>query len=228
MAQEKSTLNIVARIFLALTVVKLVLCDEEPVTCGSYVMVKHKESGFYLHSHSINWGSGSQQQSVTGHEGNDDQENLWLVKEGHGDAACELGEPIECGRVIRLTHLPTQTNLHTHLFKSVLSNQQEVSCYGEGGEGDTGDNWELVCTSKGATTWKRGQPVRLKSVDTKRYLHSHEEHRFNQRNCRNCPIIGQQEVTCFQTKGTNNLWYADKGVYFPPPEGEEEEEEDEY
>lgn len=40
------------------------------VSCGSVIKLKHKESGHHLHSHQIAWGSGSGQQSVTGHGSN--------------------------------------------------------------------------------------------------------------------------------------------------------------
>jgi len=35
------------------------------LTCGSSIKLKHKETKYWLHSHSINWGTGSGQQSVT-------------------------------------------------------------------------------------------------------------------------------------------------------------------
>lgn len=47
-------------------------------------------------------------------------------------------EPIACGTTIRLEHLATGKNLHSHHFPSPLSNNQEVSAFGENGEGDTG------------------------------------------------------------------------------------------
>lgn len=36
-------------------------------------------------------------------------------------------EPIKCGDSIRLLHVSTRKNLHSHLFASPLSNNQEVS-----------------------------------------------------------------------------------------------------
>lgn len=42
-------------------------------------------------------------------------------------------KPIKCGDVIRLQHLSTSKNLHSHHFSSPLSNNQEISCYGEEG-----------------------------------------------------------------------------------------------
>jgi len=73
---------------------------------------------------------------------------LWWVRpanhpsEGEYPAnqTCQLAEPIPCGTTIRLTHLETMKNLHSHGVKSPLTSQQEVSAYGEGdGKGDGGD-----------------------------------------------------------------------------------------
>ncbi|CAN0548779.1 unnamed protein product, partial [Laminaria digitata] len=48
------------------------------------------------------------------------------VKEGDGALPCEAGEPMACGAVVRLEHVATGKNLHSHLFKSPLSRMQEV------------------------------------------------------------------------------------------------------
>lgn len=48
------------------------------------------------------------------------------VKEGDGALPCEAGQPIVCGNVVRLEHVPTGKNLHSHVFKSPLSRGQEV------------------------------------------------------------------------------------------------------
>ena len=68
-----SIMNIRTSLSLVLFVVLYALCscDESSiVSCGSVVKLKHKESGHHLHSHQIAWGSGSGQQSVTGHGSN--------------------------------------------------------------------------------------------------------------------------------------------------------------
>ena len=65
-----------------------------------------------------------------------------------------------CGQKLRLEHLTTNRltsllrllltsslfsrNLHSHHFSSPLTNQQEVSAFGEMGEGDTGDVWKVT------------------------------------------------------------------------------------
>jgi len=130
--------------------------------------------------------------SLAAHGSNDDQGSLWIIREGNGQTPCDLGEPVKCGSLIRLTHLQTDRNLHTHHFASPLSKQQEVSCFGDNGFGDTGDDWEVSCKGQ---HWVRGQEVRFKHKDTGMYLHSHTAHRFTQQNCPSCPIQGQYEVT---------------------------------
>ena len=69
--------------------------------------------------------------------------SLWLVKEGTNSLQCEVGKPIACGDIIRLEHADTKKNLHSHLFRAPLSGNQEVSAFGDEGNGDTGDNWQV-------------------------------------------------------------------------------------
>lgn len=71
------------------------------ITCGSAIKLVHQESSFMLHSHDINYGSGSKQQSVTAHGNADDSGNLWVIKESHDEEACIIGQPIACGSTVR-------------------------------------------------------------------------------------------------------------------------------
>lgn len=78
--------------------------------------------------------------------------------------SCCYRSPIKCNSVVRLQHVATKKNLHSHYFTSPLSGNQEVSCYGDDdGEGDSGDNWTVVCNND---YWRRDTPVKLKHVDT--------------------------------------------------------------
>ena len=52
---------------------------------------------------------------------------------------CLFRKPLKCGTKFRLLHLQTQLFLHSHNFKSPLSNNQEVSCFGNNGVGDEGN-----------------------------------------------------------------------------------------
>lgn len=53
----------------------------------------------------------------------DDGNSYWRVR-GRTAAVCERGQPVRCGQAIRLTHLGTGRNLHSHNFVSPLSGNQ--------------------------------------------------------------------------------------------------------
>lgn len=72
--------------------------------------------------------------------------------------------PIKCGSTLRLQHLATKRNLHSHHFQSPISHNQEVSAFGENGQGDEGDHWSVICATK---FWERQDKVRFKHSATK-------------------------------------------------------------
>eukprot|EP00794_Sanderia_malayensis_P011805 gene11805-13028_t len=165
--------------------------------------LKNPRQNIRLHSHDVKYGSGSGQQSVTGTEGIEDHNSYWTVRGKHKDK-CERGEIVKCGDHIRLQHLATKRNLHSHLFQSPMSRNQEVSAFGENGDGDTGDNWEVVCKGK---YWKRDEKIRFKHLDTGNYLHATSE-QFGR------PISGQREIVGYHyADDTANYWLASEGIY---------------
>ena len=217
-------------IFLVVECFFLASSSTEPVTCGSTIKLKNKATKFHLHSHGIAWGSGSQQQSVTGNGAANDQGSNWVLKEAHSSKSserevCEPGIPIECGSVIRLEHVQTGKNLHSHLFRSPLTKNQEVSGFGEAGEGDGGDNWKVMCVSSPEMKyWMRGSPIELVHVDTNKYLTTSSRARFDASNCgQQCPIAGQTEVCCAggsSAKTGNTVWFTEQGLYYTSKTGE--------
>ena len=73
--------------------------------------------------------------------------------------------PVKCGSTIRLQHLASKKNLHSHYFQSPISHNQEVSAFGDDkGIGDEGDNWSVICKTK---HWERKDTVRFKHSATK-------------------------------------------------------------
>lgn len=196
----------------------------EHVTCGSSIKLVHEPSRYRLHSHEIQYGSGSQQQSVTTHMARNDVNSYWLVKEGDGEAACEVGKPIECGATVRLEHMQTRRNLHSHMFKAPLSSQNlEVSAFGVAGEGDRLDTWVVECQENQQCSaegqceddglWKRGELVRFRHRSTNHLLSTSSTSRFDDSNCPHCPINGQQEVSASSFRNEDTLWFAGEGIY---------------
>jgi hypothetical protein len=192
--------------------------EYEYVTIGSSLKLTPISSPtFRLHSHDINWGSGSGQQSVTAFPGDGDTNSLWLVTAQFGTAV-RSGTPVKCGEPVRLKHVRTHNFLHSHLHQSPLSGQQEVSCY-NGGNTDTGDNWRVVCTGDNDSDhWKRGAQVMFQHVDTGKYLSTDVQAKFNQQNCRNCPIQGQLEVRASAGRSRMAMWKTTEGFFFPVTE----------
>lgn len=76
-------------------------------------------------------GTGSGQQSVTGVTAAEDSNSYWSVR-GTSDALCHRGTPVKCGQTIRLTHVNTGRNLHSHYFASPLSSNQVCDVRGGG------------------------------------------------------------------------------------------------
>lgn len=183
------------------------------VTCGSVVKLTHVESGgkYYLHSENKNLGGGSGQQIVTWVPEKSGTSTLWWIREAHEDDYCVTARPIPCGSKIRLTHLDTMRNLHSHAHQSPLSRQQEISAFGEDGNGDAMDDWIVECKT---TNWKRDSNVRLLHVGTQKYLGGSSQVQFNQQNCGGgCPIMNHLEAFGRQRADEFSDFKAELGVY---------------
>lgn len=179
--------------------------EQNLVTCGSLVKLLNTRHNVRLHSHDVKYGSGSGQQSVTGVESADDANSYWRVR-GKAGGPCQRGAAIRCGQAIRITHMTTGRNLHTHHFTSPLSNNQEVSAFGEGGEGDDLDVWAVQCDGD---HWARDAAVRFMHVGTHVYLSVTGEQYGH-------PIRGQREVHAMPSANQHNWWRAMEGVFIQP------------
>lgn len=207
----------------------------EFVTCGSVFRLENVETGRRLHSHDVKYGSGSAQQSVTGFAEPHDSNSLWVLHTfvgTEGGRGCVQGAYIRDGAAVKLTHLNTGRNLHSHAqHTSPLSGNQEVSAYGEAGVGDAGDKWILhleplddpalrrrADADGTAKYWRRGQRVRLQHADTGLYLAVAPKSVYGN------PIPGQVEVNCLRKQGAKNaraltVWRSAEGYFFPPRSG---------
>ena len=211
---------------------------DDAITCGSVVKLTHVESSsasrtneeFLLNSESKNLGSGSGQQIVTAVAGQPTSLNMmWWIRgpndpehrkehsSSEGGSACKDGtaQPIKCGEMIRLTHLDTQVNLHSHEVKSPLSRQQEVSGYGTGdGAGDNGDDWRVICSTGSAKYWRRESQVYFYHVDSGKYLGASSTVKFTHQNCgHNCPILNHLEAFSRAAQDKYGQWLVEGGVH---------------
>uniref|UniRef100_A0A8C6U1B7 Stromal cell-derived factor 2-like 1 n=1 Tax=Neogobius melanostomus TaxID=47308 RepID=A0A8C6U1B7_9GOBI len=179
--------------------------DSSLVTCGSLVKLLNTRHNVRLHSHDVKYGSGSGQQSVTGVDAADDANSYWQIR-GQPGRPCARGVPIKCGQQIRITHMKTGRNLHSHRFSSPLSNHQEVSAFGERGEGDDLDVWAVQCDG---VSWERDESVTFKHVGTDVFLSITGEQYGH-------PIRGQREVHGSSAQSAHSHWRTMEGVFIQP------------
>jgi len=201
------TMSVVTAVVIALLGAQhAVAASQDTVTCGSMLQLEHSASKFRLHSHEVKYGHqhGSHQQSVTLFQQSTDANNNFLIEGAYGED-CRPGTAVERGQKIRFKHIATNTYLHSHLFKSPLSGNQEVSAFDES---DSGDNW--IVEPMGGNEWKRDSKVRFKHADTHTYLHATGRHQYGH------PIAGQREVSAYGSANNFNAWIAREGVYLHP------------
>uniref|UniRef100_A0A7E4W1C8 MIR domain-containing protein n=1 Tax=Panagrellus redivivus TaxID=6233 RepID=A0A7E4W1C8_PANRE len=195
---------------ICLTSTVLANSDDDVITCGSIVKLNNLNTQVRLHSHEVKYGSGSGQQSVTGNSNSDDVNSHWQILGGNKEQ-CPRGTPVKCGDTIRLLHLATKCLLHSHDFPAPLTKaHQEISCFGKDGEGDTGDNWKVVC---GGDVWSEDEEIKLKHIDTNKFLATSGQ-QFGR------PISGQLEIVGVSSPGYSAVWKAAEGVYMLPTKNE--------
>lgn len=206
-------------ILLTITTVYHASAKEETdyITCGSAIKISHIENDgkeYVLSSNTHRMNAGSGQQLVTSSPHLHKTSALWLIQEGHGKEPCTAGDKIPYGTRMRLMHLNTESNLHSHDVRSPLSNQQEVTAYGSTGNGDTGDDW-IVQPSRGSSTyWEKDQFVHFQHADTGMFLGSTTQAQFTSRNCgHNCPVMDHLEVFGRKSKDIFTKWKSSVGVY---------------
>lgn len=184
------------------------------VTYGSTIKLVHVPTGHRLHSHDIPYGTGSGQQSVTGFHSSGDANSYWLVKHSHHSAIHPTGTSVKCGDTLRMQHLRTQKNLHSHDHRAPLNRDNEVSAYRVGDpvglvNGDQGDDWVVEC-ARGKSHWGRKDEVRFLHSETAKYLSSSDGLMFND------PIPQQLQVSASSRRNANTVWKTDEGFYMVP------------
>ncbi len=93
--------------------------------------LKNTAIGAFLHSHKVNYGSGSGQQSVTGFQDENDANSYWMVQavDPITKHTKPFGVPLKRNDHVVIRHMATGQYLHSHEHRSPLSGNQEVSAY---------------------------------------------------------------------------------------------------
>src|SRR5580700_1285771 len=142
---------------------------------GSEVVLRHEPTQFFLcapggqytHPHSSHQGQITCRNNI-------DSKCIWIIKAPHLYPDDYLfGQPVPNNAIIRLENRSTAKTLHSHgNTPSPLSNQGEVTCYGEAGLGDFNDNWRIEI-SELKTPLSTDFEFRLIHTLTNYALHSH-------------------------------------------------------
>lgn len=171
------------------------------VEYGGVFKLRHESTNRVLHSHAFSYGhaASSGQQQVTGFTSSDDND-WWRIKGPREQPEGYMaGRAIRHGAIVRLEHVSTQCNLHSHNgHPSPVTHQQEVTCYSDYGGGDANDNWRVEVDGGGA--WLPGRRVKLIHVSTQHVLHSHLGYSHPEW------TRGQQEVTAYEFRDDNDWW----------------------
>ncbi|XP_058980283.1 protein O-mannosyl-transferase 2 isoform X1 [Musca domestica] len=186
------------------------------VAFGSMVSIKnHKTGGGYLHSHLHLYpkGVGSQQQQVTSYT-HKDENNVWIIKP-HDKEFTKDVVFLKHGDLVRLEHLQTRRNLHSHDEPAPISKtQMQVTGYGENGIGDINDIWKIIIIG--------GKPNDVvNTVTTKFMLIHYLQGCALSSSGKQLPKWGfeQQEVTCnSNVRDSNANWNIEENKHnnLPP------------
>ena len=161
-------------------------------------------------------------QIVTAIKETDNNDSLFIIKEGLAESHCETGTPIKCNSIIRLEHVNTGKNLHSHKFASFITDSQEVCAFGDNGEGNFDDNFKLICYNSNDVYLRGKTQFFLQHVNTGAFLYINiKKSLFNEYNCRGCPIMNHREVSCTNSKDKQSLWQVVGGIIYASRNDEE-------
>ncbi|CAG5118791.1 unnamed protein product [Candidula unifasciata] len=182
------------------------------VAFGSVITLKQRRTGgAYLHSHAHLYPEEypPKQQQVTTYS-HKDENNKWKIKPADRELApSEDLLYLHSGDLVRLEHIATRRNLHSHKEPAPISRHHfQVSGYGQNGTGDANDIWMVEV--EGASRGDKVQTVRSKikfiHYHARCLLHSHD---------RKLPKWGweQLEVTCKPNlHDTTSAWSVEEVI----------------
>lgn len=183
---------------------------------GAEITLKNaRTGGGYLHSHIHLYpeGTGARQQQITTYS-HKDYNNKWLVKKWNEEPGdWEDDDPVELvknGDLIRLEHVPTGRNLHSHREQApVTKRHHQVTGYGENGVGDVNDVWRVEVING------EEEEVVKTVVHKVRFVHYLVGCSLMSHN-KQLPKWGfeQMEVTCNpNVHDPNNVWNIEDNVF---------------
>lgn len=135
------------------------------------VTLRNKATSKYLYSKQLRYShhNSSNQQLVATSE-QKDGDSVWVFKHSSNGDEPLTGHIFPTEEVVRLEHVATQKNLHSHDRYSPVTSQKEVTAFGGKGVGDSSDDWVVEILRKGST--KGTLEISLKHQASNHYLRS--------------------------------------------------------
>ncbi|KAK9877554.1 hypothetical protein WA026_018660 [Henosepilachna vigintioctopunctata] len=181
------------------------------VAYGATITFKnHKTGGGYLHSHYHLYpeGVGARQQQITTYTHKDDN-NKWIIKRYNSKITDEV-EIVRSGDLIRLEHLATKRNLHSHKEHAPITKKHyQVTGYGENGTGDINDVWKVSIING-----KDGDEI--KTVTSKLKFVHYLQSCVLTTSGKQLPkwAYEQQEVSCNPNlRDPNGIWNVEENIF---------------
>jgi hypothetical protein len=179
---------------------------------GDHIRLRHEQTGAYLRSwDKIYEQPNNSRQQIVVCTAKPEPNTLWLVKGPYGQPEnYKRGENVRSNDRIRLEHVQTGKNLHTHLDRlgPVTHGQHEVSCYKLKAGGDNKDDWTLIFGSGDKLV--TAKQFRLRNAGTNEFLHSHL-------GISNFFTEMYQEVTAATANDENDFWVCESGDHRSTP-----------
>jgi len=187
----------------------------EAVTFGSSVKLHSlfEKERYYLFSENMHWNmQGVQgQQVVTAARNRADHRLYWTVLPAK-DMAEKVAQPVDCGSDIILVHAHTSKNLFSRRERGIVSGQQFVSTQGSINSIDSGNLFKVECVGS-SPVWMRESPIKLRHVQTGKYLKTSSRFVYNNGNCPGCSINGDREISTGEASSAEDRWAAADGVF---------------
>ena len=149
---------------------------------------------------------------VTAAKERGDHRLYWTVLPAK-DTADHIFKPVSCGSQVILTHAQTSRNLFSRRERGIISGQQFVTTQGTMSSIDPGDLFKLECVGS-ESIWMRDSAVKLRHVQTGKFLKTSARYVYHNGNCPNCAINGDREVTTGEPSSSEDRWAVSDGVFF--------------
>ncbi|OLY81118.1 Dolichyl-phosphate-mannose-protein mannosyltransferase 1 [Smittium mucronatum] len=191
---------------------------------GSTIRIKHTNTnGGFLHSHSHDWEGekSSKQQQVTIYS-YPDGNNLFRIIPAYNVTLDSAVQPVRDGDIVRLKHITTGKNIHSHNVKPPVStgdDKFEVSAYGaEDFDGDSNDDFRLEIVSSKNKKNSDGT-LDVEAINTKfRLIHVNMNCAlFNSRKKLPKYAFEQFEVLCMRNcRPKMSTWHIENAEFISP------------